>query len=160
MKEQTRKNDIKIIPGLEETIPADEAEEMGAFEEHALSEEDAKEAIDATEQNTKLISAINNTETKIKYLLSLEVKNQEKVNELLAIEFIKLTLSIGEEDVNSMYDLVNKKIEENSILNQEERDLTFAAVTGLSPDDAMRYMDMTLKDLEVVLETLYDELEV
>ena len=160
MKEQTRKNDIKIIPGLEETIPADEAEEMGAFEEHALSEEDAKEAIDATEQNTKLISAINNTETKIKYLLSLEVKNQEKVNELLAIEFIKLTLSIGEEDVNSMYDLVNKKIEENSILNQEERDLTFSAVTGLSPDDAMRYMDMTLKDLEVVLETLYDELEV
>ena len=49
MKKQ-QKNDIEIIPGLEETIPADEAEEMGAFEEHALSEEDAKEAIDKNEE--------------------------------------------------------------------------------------------------------------
>ncbi len=113
-----------------------------------------------TTQKQQLISAINNGETKIKYLLSLEIKHKEKVNKLLAIEFIKLTLSIGEEDVDLMYDLVNKEIEENSTLSQEQRDFTFAAVIGLSLDDTMEYMDMPLEDLEVVSKTLYDELEV
>jgi len=171
MKEQTRKNNIEIIPGLEETIPADEAEEMGAFEEHALSEEDAKEAIDkseeellegktittlTTERKTQLISMIHDTETKFKYLLSLEGKDQEKVNKLLALEFIKLSLSVEEDDG----DFIKKEVEENSILNQEERDLTFAAVVELPRDDTMKYMDMTLEEFEVVLKTLYDELEV
>jgi hypothetical protein len=49
MKERTQENEKETTPGIEETIPADEAEEMGAFEEHALSEEDAKEAIDKSE---------------------------------------------------------------------------------------------------------------
>lgn len=129
-------------------------EEMGAFEEHALSEEDAKEAIDATEQKTQLISMIYDTETKFKYLLSLGGKDQEKVNELLVLEFIKLSLSIGED-----IDQLKNEIEENSVLDQEERNLVFAAVTGLSPDDAMRYMDMTIEELEVILKTLYDELK-
>ncbi|HID15284.1 MAG TPA: hypothetical protein EYP16_00555 [Candidatus Atribacteria bacterium] len=129
-------------------------EEMGAFEEHALSEEDAKEAIDATEQKTQLISMIHDTETKFKYLLSLGGKDQEKVNELLVLEFIKLSLSIGED-----IDQLKNEIEENSVLDQEERNLVFAAVTGLSPDDAMRYMDMTIEELEVILKTLYDELK-
>ncbi len=49
MKERTLDNEAETTPGIEVIIPADEAEEMGAFEEHALSEEDAKEAIDKSE---------------------------------------------------------------------------------------------------------------
>ena len=100
---------------------------------------------------------IHDTETKIKYLLSLKVKDQEKVNKLLALEFIKLSLSVEKEEDD---DFIKKEVEENSILNQEERDLTFSAVVELSRDDTMKYMNMTLEDLEVVLKKLYDELEV
>jgi hypothetical protein len=113
-----------------------------------------------TTQRNQLISAIKDGEAKIKYLLSLEIKHQDKINKLLAIEFIKLTLSIGEEEVDLMYDLINKEVEENSTLSQEQRDLTFAAVLGLSLDDTMEYMGMSLEDLEVLSKTLFDELEI
>ena len=48
MKKQNdnQTKNLECIPGVIETIPADEAEELGAFMEHALSEEDALEAIE------------------------------------------------------------------------------------------------------------------
>jgi len=48
MKKQNdnQTKNLECIPGVIETIPADEAEELGAFIEHALSEEDALEAIE------------------------------------------------------------------------------------------------------------------
>ena len=48
MKEEVK--NTEDIPGVIETIPADEAEELGAFVEDALSEEDA---LEATEQTIK-----------------------------------------------------------------------------------------------------------
>ncbi|MBN2769044.1 MAG: hypothetical protein JXQ68_08055 [Campylobacterales bacterium] len=49
MKKEETKN-IEEIPGLIETIPADEAELLGAFVEDAISEEDALEAIEQVEE--------------------------------------------------------------------------------------------------------------
>ncbi len=51
MKTKTKNNED--IPGVIETIPADEAEELGAFVEDALSEEDALEATEQTIQDLK-----------------------------------------------------------------------------------------------------------
>jgi len=55
MKKQNdnQTKNLEDIPGVIETIPADEAEELGAFVEDALSEEDALEATEQTKEDLK-----------------------------------------------------------------------------------------------------------
>jgi len=53
MKNKTETKNLECIPGVIETIPADEADELGAFIEDALSEEDALEATEQTKEDLK-----------------------------------------------------------------------------------------------------------
>ncbi len=167
---------LEMTPGVEVSVSADEAEELGAFVEDALSEEDAKAATEDTQEMLELREerkrrvAVQEIDKRMYYLIThdlLELGDQNPkdlevhymICTLMEIEFFKLIIA-GIDENNELMENVLEETAENSMLTEEQKEIAYGLIIiGMYPNDVTSYSNMTLEELEHISELIQERLD-
>jgi len=97
-----------------------------------------------TNLTDKQKTSLSDISFSVKNLLTLN--DTENTNQLLALEFIKLSKIVGEDyqedELNNAVKLL--------ALTQEQNDTLFGAITSIGQSETMNYMRMTLDELDTI----------
>ena len=164
MKKQNdnQTKNLEDIPGVIETIPADEAEELGAFVEDALSEEDALEATEQKKEKSmsQLFKAA--FEESKEEIDGFFIEDNPHTHYILFLEYVKLSNFLAAEQQIDLEDEKMRKITEYLYDIMPHRDILANVMTPEYFPDLSVMMDLMLlppKDLATKKSNLKDGLE-